>query len=63
MSKLKIKKQEQNEKKKTVTQRKRLLCCEVEIKTEEELKNYQLFEELGKGAYGIVKMGMNKKNS
>ena len=28
---------------------------------EEELKRYEILGELGKGAYGIVKMGLNRK--
>lgn len=34
-----------------------------EIKGEEELKYYQVYEELGKGAYGIVKMGISKRTN
>ena len=31
------------------------------MKGEEELKNYNIYEELGKGAYGVVKMGIIKR--
>ncbi len=27
------------------------------------MSNYQVYDELGKGAYGIVKMGVDKKTS
>ena len=44
-------------------QRKRFLNCDMELKGEEELKYYQVYEELGKGAYGVVKMGISKRTN
>ena len=35
----------------------------VPIKSEEEKNNYEIYGELGKGAYGIVKMGMDKRTN
>ena len=35
----------------------------MDMKNEEELKNYNIYEELGKGAYGVVKMGIFKKTN
>lgn len=59
MNKLKIKKHENLEKKKGG--RKRLLNCNVEIKLEESVRNYEIFGELGKGAYGTVRMGIDRR--
>lgn len=42
---------------------KRFLNVEIVMKGEDELKNYTIYEELGKGAYGVVKMGINKKTN
>lgn len=58
LNKLKIKKNEHLEKKKP---KKRLLNCQVEIKTEEVIKFYEIFGELGKGAYGLVRMGIDRR--
>lgn len=63
MKQLKIKKMEQREKGKTGQGRRRFLKVDIEMKGEDELKHYQLFEELGKGAYGIVKMGISLRTN
>ena len=55
LNKLKIKK---NERKAT---KKKILNCQVEIKSEETIKFYEIFGELGKGAYGIVRMGIDRR--
>ena len=59
MNKLKIKKHENVEKKKGG--KRKILNCSVEIKGEEAVKNYEIFGELGKGAYGTVRMGIDKR--
>lgn len=41
--------------------KKKLLTCNVEIKNEEAIKFYEIFGELGKGAYGIVRMGIDRR--
>ena len=56
LNKLKIKK---NERKAT---KKKLLNCNYEIKSEETIKFYEIFGELGKGAYGIVRMGIDRRS-
>lgn len=58
LNKLKIKKNEHLEKKKP---KKKLLDCQVEIKTEQAIKFYEIFGELGKGAYGLVRMGIDRR--
>lgn len=75
INKLKIKKMEQKEQKeqkelkelkekeKSKAIRKKFLNCEQELKSEEEMKYYQVYEELGKGAYGVVKMGICKRTN
>ena len=60
LNKLKIKKHEHMEKKKT---KKKLLNCVVEIKSEENIKFYEIFGELGKGAYGLVRMGIDRRTN
>ena len=50
-----------NEKKKP--SKPKLLNLIVPIKSEEEKNNYEIYGELGKGAYGIVKMGMDKRTN
>lgn len=60
MNKLKMKKTEAIEKKKSSRLR---LNLKVQLKQEEELKKYEIFGELGKGAYGLVRMGVNKKTN
>lgn len=59
LNKLKIKKNQNLEKRKTV--KKRILNCNVEIKSQEAIKFYEIFGELGKGAYGIVRMGIDRR--
>jgi serine/threonine protein kinase len=59
INKLKIKKTENIEKRKNV--KKKLLNCNVEIKNEEAIKFYEIFGELGKGAYGTVHMGIDRR--
>lgn len=63
MNKPKIKKMEQREKTKTAQGKRKFLKVDVEMKGEDELQHYQLFEELGKGAYGIVKMGISLRSN
>lgn len=66
MNKLKIKKMEQKqqkEKNKIAQTKKKFLNVEFEIKGEQELKYYQVYEQLGKGAYGVVKMGISKRTN
>ena len=41
----------------------KFLNVDVEMKDQDELKNYQIYAELGKGAYGVVKMGLAKRNN
>ena len=60
LNKLKIKKHEHMEKKKM---KKKLLNCVVEIKSEENIKFYEIFGELGKGAYGLVRMGIDRRTN
>ena len=43
--------------------KKKFFNVEMELKNEEELKNYHIYEELGKGSYGVVKMGIIKKTN
>ena len=61
IKKLKMMKIE-NTQKKPATKPK-LLNLIVPIKSEEEKGNYEIYGELGKGAYGIVKMGMDKRTN
>lgn len=62
MNKLKYKKMEQKERSNKAI-KKKFMNVDFEIKGEEELKYYQVYEELGKGAYGIVKMGISKRTN
>ena len=55
LNKLKIKKNERK------VVKKKILNCNVEIKGEETIKFYEIFGELGKGAYGIVRMGIDRR--
>lgn len=59
INKLKMKKMETAEKKRP--SRGKLLNLVVPIKGEEEMAHYEVFGELGKGAYGIVRMGLDKR--
>ena len=34
-----------------------------DTKTEEELQNYEIYAELGKGAYAVVKMGLDRRTN
>lgn len=64
INKLKMKKMETaGEKKKITTRNSRLLNLIVPVKSEEELANYEIYGELGKGAYGIVRMGLDKRTN
>jgi serine/threonine protein kinase len=38
------------------------LNIDVKINNEEALKAYKIFGDLGKGAYGTVRMGINQRN-
>lgn len=35
----------------------------VPVKTEEEMNHYEIYGELGKGAYGTVRMGLDKRTN
>jgi hypothetical protein len=59
INKLKMKKMETNEKKRPV--KSKMLNLIVPVKTEEEMNHYEIYGELGKGAYGIVRMGLDKR--
>lgn len=59
INKLKMKKMQTSEKKKPL--KSKLLNLVVPIRTEEEMNHYQIYGELGKGAYGIVRMGLDKR--
>lgn len=59
INKLKNKNKEINEKKKLT--KSKLLNLDLNIKNEEAIKEYEIFGELGKGAYGVVRMGINKQ--
>lgn len=61
MDKLKMKKINTNEKKKPA--KNKLLNLIVPVKGEEEMTHYEVYGELGKGAYGIVRMGMDKRTN
>ena len=67
INKLKMKKMENaTDKKKQPTKNSstsRLLNLIVPIKPEEEMNNYEIFGELGKGAYGTVRMGLDKRTN
>ncbi len=66
INKLKMKKMENaTDKKKPVkpSATSKLLNLIVPIKPEEEMNNYEIFGELGKGAYGTVRMGLDKRNN
>jgi serine/threonine protein kinase len=62
INKLKLKKMENATEKKKSTKPK-LLNLIVPIKPEEEKNNYEIYGELGKGAYGTVRMGMDKRTN
>lgn len=62
IKKLKMMKIENASEKKKPTKQ-RLLNLIVPIKAEEEKNNYEIYGELGKGAYGIVKMGMDRRTN
>lgn len=62
ISKLKMKKMENATDKKKPKNTK-LLNLIVPIKPEEEMNNYEIFGELGKGAYGTVRMGLDKRTN
>lgn len=60
INKLKMKKIENATEKKKVNKGK-LLNLIVPIRSEAELNNYEIYGQLGKGAYGTVKMGLDKR--
>ena len=60
LHKLKMKNKEHTEKKKNPIKSK-LLTLDIDIKGQEAIEEYEIFGELGKGAYGIVRMGINKQ--
>jgi serine/threonine protein kinase len=39
----------------------KLLNLIVSVKPEEEMNHYEIYGELGKGAYGVVRMGLDKR--
>ena len=59
MTKLRVKKREIMERKKVC--KKSIISCNIELKSEETIKNYEVYGELGKGAYGTVRMGIDKR--
>lgn len=62
VNKVQQKKIETNQKKKPLQSsgKSAILKLSISIKDEVELKKYEIYGELGKGAYGIVKMGLDK---
>ena len=65
VNKLKMKKMENvvEKKKNTTSSKTKLLNLIVPIKPEQEMNHYQVYGQLGKGAYGIVRMGMDKRSN
>ena len=61
ITKLKMKKMETNEKKRPT--KNKMLNLIVPVKPEEEMNHYDVYGELGKGAYGIVRMGLDKRTN
>ncbi|CAM6001181.1 unnamed protein product [Sphagnum balticum] len=61
VNKLKMKKLEVANDRKKVP--KKLLNLVVAVRGEEEMANYEIFGELGKGAYGVVRMGVDRRNN
>lgn len=60
LNKLKMKKLENGVEKKKLSKTK-LLNLVVQVKGEEEMNNYEIYKQLGQGAYGLVKMGIDKR--
>lgn len=62
VNKVQQRKIETNQKKKSLQDsgKSSILKLNIPIKDEVELKKYEIYGELGKGAYGIVKMGVEK---
>ena len=59
INKVQQKKIETHQKKKPLASGKSsILKLNIKIKDEEELKKYEIYGELGKGAYGLVRMGV-----
>lgn len=44
-------------------QLRKFLNVEVELRDEDALREYEIYAELGKGAYGVVKMGLSKRTN
>lgn len=61
ITKLKMKKMETNEKKRPTKHK--MLNLIVPVKPEEEMTHYEVYGELGKGAYGVVRMGLDKRTN
>jgi serine/threonine protein kinase len=61
INKLKMKKMETNEKKRP--SKSKMLNLIVPVKGEEEMNHYEIYGELGKGAYGTVRMGLDKRTN
>lgn len=57
----KVESQQQKKKIPTTANKSSILNLTIPIKGEEEMKKYEIFGELGKGAYGIVRMGVDKR--
>ena len=67
INKLKLKKTERETKdkkkeKEKIMNKPALLKLDIEIKGAEKINDYEVYGELGKGAYGLVRMGINKKS-
>lgn len=65
MSKLNIKRMEKKMKQEVRRgdQLRKFLNVEVELRDEDALREYEIYAELGKGAYGVVKMGLSKRTN
>ena len=61
VNKLKMKKMEMNEKKKPA--KGKMLNLIIPVKGEEEKNFYEIYGELGKGAFGVVRMGLDKRTN
>ena len=59
INKLKMKKMQNVVQKKKTSKTAKLLNLIVAIKSEDEKNNYEIYGELGKGAYGLVRMGLD----
>lgn len=59
INKLKMKKMQNVVQKKKTSKTAKLLNLIVPIKSEDEKNNYEIYGQLGKGAYGLVRMGLD----